>query len=258
MSMTWLLTNLVAALLLPPLSLVLLGLCGLFVARRYSRRIGNSISLLAVALLVIFSTSAGSRLLIKPLEQRAVPLASPQDSKAQAIVILGGGKIRAAPEEQGRDQPGHQTLFRLRYGAQLHRITALPILVSGGSPDGGAESEADLMARALHEDFRVPVRWVEGASDNTAENALRSAAQLNQAGVNNVLLVTDAMHMTRASAIFRKTGLIVTPAPTGFVAQNPLRIDDFIPNAGALRSSHYALHEWIGLLWYRLRHGSDL
>ncbi len=258
MSITWFLTNLAASLVLPPMIFVLLGLFGLFVVPRYSRRIGNSIGILAVALLVIFSTAAGSRLLISPLEKRADPLVIPTPSKAQAIIILGGGRLRAAPEAQGHDLPGLQTLFRLRYGAQLHRLTALPILVSGGSPDGGEESEADLMARALREDFRVPVKWIEGSSDNTAENAMRSAEQLRQAGITHVLLVTDAMHMRRATAIFRKTGLSITPAPTWFVAQHPLSAGDFIPNAGALKNSHYALHEWIGLFWYRLRHGSQM
>jgi uncharacterized SAM-binding protein YcdF (DUF218 family) len=48
----------------------------------------------------------------------------------------------------------------------------------------------------------------------------------------------------------------VTPAPTGFHAQSSLMPHDFIPSAGALKDSHYAMHEWLGLLWYRLRHGS--
>ncbi|HEX8887242.1 MAG TPA: hypothetical protein VF797_22385, partial [Noviherbaspirillum sp.] len=52
--------------------------------------------------------------------------------------------------------------------------------------------------------------------------------------------------------IFEQTGLEVTGAPTNYIAQGALHPADFIPNAGALRDSHYALHEWIGLLWYRI------
>lgn len=256
MSFTWLLSNVLASLLLPPLVLILIGLFGLFVARRY-RRLGNSISVLAVLLLIVLSTGAGSRLLVRPLELRSLPLSAPALSHAEAIVILGGGRLRAAPEDGGRDLPSPQTLVRLRHGAQLQRQTSLPILVSGGAPDGGSESEAELMARSLREDFRVPVKWIEGSSDNTAQNAMRSAAQLKQVGITNVLLVTDALHMSRAKVIFRTTGLNITPAPTGFIALKPFTADDFIPSAGALKDSHYALHEWIGLLWYRLRYGSE-
>ena len=254
MSLTWLLSNVLASLLLPPLSLILCGLFGLLLARRY-RRTGKSMSVLAVLLLLVLSTGAGARLLVRPLELRALPLVAPAQSHAQAIVILGGGRLRAAPEEDGRDMPSLQTLLRLRHGAQLQRQTTLPILVSGGAPDGGVESEAKLMARSLQQDFRVPVKWIEDASDNTAQNAMRSAEQLKQAGITHVLLVTDALHMNRAKMIFRSTGLNITPAPTGFISQKPLTVDAYIPTAGALKDSHYALHEWIGLLWYQLRYG---
>lgn len=169
----------------------------------------------------------------------------------------GGGRLYSAPDDGGRDLPNAQTLLRLRRAAQIQRLTNLPILVSGGSPEIAALSEAELMARSLQEDFRVPVKWVEGRSDNTAQNAQRSAELLKAAGINRIFLVTDAMHMPRAKNIFLSTGLIVIPAPTGFHAQNALQPHDFLPTAGALKDSHYAMHEWLGLLWYRIRHGSS-
>lgn len=110
------------------------------------------------------------------------------------------------------------------------------------------------MARALREDFSAPVRWVEAKSDNTAENARYSAEVLRLAGVRSILLVTDALHMPRARAVFLRTGLKVIPAPTNYQSRGPLLISDFIPNAAALRNSSYALHEWIGALWYALAH----
>lgn len=249
---SWLLTNAFAALLLPPLGLLLPGLCGYLVARHW-RRTGNAIILLAIALLLFFSTGAGARWLCSPIEQRSLPLAAVTGSGAQAIVILGGGRLYAAPEEEGRDSPGRQTLVRLRHGARLQRQTGLPILVSGGAPEGRGESEAALMARSLREDFRVPVKWIEDGSNNTAQNAELSKQQLQQAGITRVLLVTDALHMPRAQSIFARYGLLVIPAPTYFISQKPLSAVDFIPNAKALEASYYALHERLGELWYCLR-----
>ncbi len=78
---------------------------------------------------------------------------------------------------------------------------------------------------------------------------------LREAGVRRVLLVTDAVHMPRAEQIFLRAGLEVVPAPTAFKKRGPVTPASYIPNAGALKDSHYALHEWIGLLWYRLRYG---
>lgn len=254
MNISWLATNALASIMLPPLSLLLLSLCG-HIAARHFQRLGNAIILLAIALFLLLSTAAGARWLSAPVEQRSLPLVPVAGSGAQAIVILGGGRLYAAPEDDGRDIPSRQTLVRLRHGAKMQRQTGLPILVSGGSPEGARESEAALMARSLREDFRVPVRWTEGGSDNTEQNAQLSKQQLQQAGITRVLLVTDALHMPRAQAIFARTGLTVVAAPTGFTAQKPLSAEDFIPNAKSLEISHYVLHERLGSLWVQLRYG---
>jgi uncharacterized SAM-binding protein YcdF (DUF218 family) len=145
-------------------------------------------------------------------------------------------------------------LQRLRYAAKLQRETGLPILITGGRPDGSAESEAAIMARALREDFVVPVRWQEQESDNTAENAQFSAAILRKAGVQRILLVTDAMHMQRARLAFQQTGLDIVAAPTIFISAESGTAVDLIPHARWLQYSAYAMHEWLGLAWYRLRH----
>jgi uncharacterized SAM-binding protein YcdF (DUF218 family) len=253
MSISWFFTNLLAAFLLPPLSLVMLGGLGWWLSKRF-RLTGNAIIMTSIALLLALSTGAGSRLLIAPLENRSLPVPNPKMVDAKAIVILGGGRSFAAPEDGNRDQPGSQTLARLRHGARLHRLTGLPVLVSGGAPDRGGESEAAVMARALREDFQIPVRWIEDTSENTAQNAAHAATMLREAGIDRVLLVTDAIHMSRAMQVFSRTDLSLVRAPTDFVSRKTLSVEDFIPNPRFLRHSHYALHEWIGLVWYQLRY----
>ena len=254
MSLSWLVTNAVAALLLPPLSLILLALLGGWLAYRW-RVVGRSTVALSALLLIGLSTQAGSRLLVAPLERAALPLVDPLQSDAHAIVILGGGRSYNAPEDAGRDQPSSATLMRLRHGARLHRLTGLPVLVSGGAPDTLGESEAALMARTLGEDFGVTVRWQEQTSDNTAENAKHAAQQLAVDGVHRILLVTDAMHMPRAKRAFVTAGFEVVVAPTRFLGRRPIDIASFIPKASELETSSYALHEWIGILWYKIRYG---
>ncbi len=253
MNTSWLLTNFAASLLLPPLNLIALCIAGFAVHRRWPRT-GIVISVGALLTLVVLSTNAGARLIIAPLEALTRPVHMSQVANAQAIVILGGGRIKDAPEYAGQHIPNSYTLARLAYGAKLYREAPLPILVSGGAPDGAGESEAAVMARTLRDDFKTPVRWLEQQSNTTAENAQQSIPVLKQAGIQRILLVTDAMHMPRAQAIFRHYGIAVVPAPTRFVSAASLSAADFIPKAGALASSHYAMHEWIGLYWYRFRH----
>ncbi len=210
----------------------------------------------AFAALYFLCTERGAGLLVRPLEDRNAPLASTADTGAQAIVVLGAGRFVHAVEYGGRDIPDYIALGRLRYAAKLQHETDLPILVSGGNglPDGAMASEADAMASALREDFRTPVKWVEGMSENTMENALFSAKVLRQNGVNRILLVTDALHMTRARRSFARTGLGVVAAPTIFLGSGGAGADGFFPSAEGLRRSRYAIHEWAGLLWYGIRY----
>jgi uncharacterized SAM-binding protein YcdF (DUF218 family) len=105
----------------------------------------------------------------------------------------------------------------------------------------------------LEKEFGAQVRWVEEASNNTRENALLSQRMLAKSGVATILLVTHAWHMPRAQGAFERVGLKVIPAGTRFSPPTALELMDFVPNAGALRSSAYAMHEAIGLVWYRLR-----
>lgn len=250
MNSSIILTKALSAMILPPLNLILLCAAGILLRRRWPR-FGAAVSIVALATLAVISTPAGALLFVTPLEKQNPPLASPRDAQAQAIVVLAGGRIMNALEFGGRDSPSVITLARMRYAAKLHRETGLPILTSGGTPDGRKESEAAIMARSLREDFMVPVRWIEGKSDNTSQNAALSAAMLAQAGVRRVLLVTDAIHMPRSREVFEKAGLDVVPAPTLFYSRAELTPLDFMPSGEGLRRSDYALHEWVGMVWYR-------
>jgi uncharacterized SAM-binding protein YcdF (DUF218 family) len=256
MTGAWLLTNAFSALFLPPLNLLILCGAGSLIRRRWPRT-GTTIARLSLVLLAVLSTTAGARLLIGPLEAMTPALIVPTAAQAQAIVVLGGGRRREAPEYDGQDVPLVSVLGRLRYAARLQKQTGLPMLVTGGSPGMAAESEAELMARVLRDDFNAPARWVEDNSDNTAQNAQYSAAMLRQAGVSHILLVTDALHMPRSERVFSQAGLTVTAAPTNYLGRGALIAPDFIPSGGGLSDSYYAMHEWIGLLWYRIAHRRD-
>lgn len=248
MSISWLITNLLAAVLLPPTNLLLVGIAGILMLKQ-RRRLGH---ILIVASLIgtgLLSTPYVAKHFLAYFE--VPPLIDPNGQKADAIVILGGGTYRNAPE-YGIDTIKPEPLERLRYGAWLARRTGKPILVSGGAPDGGP-AEAPLMQAVLEQDFRVKVRWIEDTSNNTHENAADSAELLKQAGIRRIYLVSQAWHLMRAIPEFERAGLTVIPAGTGYINTAPLLPLDFIPDGKYLRYSYYASHEAIGLAWYKLR-----
>ena len=245
-------TKLIAALILPPAGPILLAL--IFVAlsvragdRRWKRVNGALAAFCMVALLLLSLPIVGNALLA-PLDR--YPAISPEQLKnAQAVVILGGGVYRNAPEYSG-DTVGRSVLERLRYGARLARGSKLPVLVSGGSPFG-SRPEAELMRDALERDFGVSVRWVESASRNTSENASGSAPLLKAAGVSRIALVSHSWHLPRAVPLFEREGFLVIPAPTSFATEPWSEVQSFLPGDGS--ESRLALREYLGLLFNYLQ-----
>lgn len=241
-------------LFLPPLSLFLLYGIG-WLLRKH--RIGRIFVAVAVALMFLLSTQAGSWLLVYPLENLTAPLSSSDPTGTQAIVVLAAGRLKNSPEYAGQDIPDYIALARLRYAAKLHHETGLPVLVSGGAaiPEEGIKPLADGMVNALQNDFVTPVKWAENRSKNTAENAEFSAKILQRADIHRIFLVTDAMHMYRAKMMFEQQGITVVAAPTLFFSREELGLSDLLPGVEGLRRANYASYEWLGIVWYRIRYG---
>lgn len=245
--MGWLATNLVSALLLPPLNLILLGAIGLLLLKRRPRT-GKILVASALALLYLLSTPFVAETALQKLE--TLPVHNPFD-KIQAIVVLGAGTYFNAPEYDG-STVNRLGLERIRYAAWLHRFTHKPILGAGGGPLGSSSSEAAQMRDVLEKEFQVPVRWIEETSGNTRDNAYKSFAILKKYGITHIALVTHAWHMPRAAREFERAGFRVIPAATAFTTRYKMDLFAFLPTAGALQKSQLFLHEVIGMLWYRL------
>lgn len=244
-------------LILPPASLFILMALGLVLWKRrpwFARVLAGG----TVAVFYLLCSGFGSAALVTPLENLTRPLDGAKDAGAQAIVVLGAGRIEDAPEYGGNEQPDYIALARLRYAARLHRETGLPILVSGGNgtADGRYKPKALAMERALREEFAVPVRWMETASANTAQNAAFSTRILAKENIRRILLVTDAMHMPRSVMEFERNGMEVVAAPTVFFGGGTMSLMMLLPSAENLRRSYYALYEWIGLAWYAARNSA--
>ena len=239
------------ALVVPPVNLLPLGIAGLLMARRWPR-LGRFVTAFSLILLLVFSLPLTSNFLIASLEWD-LPRAPP-DRPPGAIVILSAnaGYGTDAGLEQGIGI-GDLTLERMRAGALLQRQTELPVLVSGGKLDRKAAPIAELMARSLHDEFGIPVRWAEAKSEDTWQNAEFSAPLLRAAGVDSVYLVSHAWHLRRAEMAFAHFGIATTPAPLRYDRPPDFALDEFIPRAAAFLHSYFAMHEWIGCVYYALR-----
>lgn len=242
---SFVLKKIVSAAIMPPVVFLLCAVAGLLLLRRRPR-MGRVLAWGGVILAWLASTPASVGLLVRPLEN--IPVLQAEGlARGEAIVILGAGAHRYAPEYDG-PAPNRLALERLRFGARLARASGLPVLLSG---------ETAAMAEALWVDFGVPPQWLEGDSLDTADNARNSATILRENGIDRVVLVTHALHMRRSVAEFARQGIETIPAPTGFFSQteeeNETQLFDFLPGPTAAFAAWYAAHEWVGLLMLELR-----
>ncbi|MDE1193774.1 MAG: YdcF family protein [Pseudomonas sp.] len=172
--------------------------------------------------------------------------------RADAIVILGSGRERNDPS-WGADIPTGVALERMRYAARMSKASGLPILVTGGLHYGEPPSEAAIMAESLREDFGVTVRWQEGESRTTWENATMTAAILQPLGIKRIVVVTQAWHMPRSVWSFEKAGFSVVAAPVGFLSVDNARpFGGWTPESRAIWQSGQLLNEAAGLVAYPL------
>lgn len=246
--MSWFVTNLLGAFLLPPLNCLLLAVAGLCLWQKRPRLARGMVGA-ALLLLWLLSTPLVAEGLLHTLEDQAVEA---KTQAADAIVVLGAGTYFNAPE-YGGDTVSEGGLVRLRYAATLYRATHKPILVTGGKPLGNALSEAAQMRSVLEQEFNVPVQWTEDASDNTLENARYSYRLLQPLGIKRIYLLSHAWHLPRARRAFEAAGFEVVLTPTAYTTRYQTDVLSCLPSATALRNSQIFMHEMIGLLWYRLR-----
>jgi uncharacterized SAM-binding protein YcdF (DUF218 family) len=242
---------LLTALVLPPLAPLLLAALGWLLAVRKKR---GGLTLIALALVMSWLLSChGTAVLLgrHALKQyEAATSASLAAAQVQAIIILGGGVQPEAPE-YGEAQLRADTAARLRYGLRLARQTGLPVGFSGGigwaATQTQTQTEAEVAQRVALQDYGATLRWAEGQSRDTAENAQRMHALLRANGIDRIALVTHASHMPRAEEAFVRTGLQVVPAPTGFVLPAEHALLEWLPSGQGAMACRTVLREWLGL-----------
>jgi uncharacterized SAM-binding protein YcdF (DUF218 family) len=244
----------VKQLLLPPGILLLLLVLAWWLRRSRPRLAGLCFALGAggfwlMSLPVVVQWGA------KALEREA-PLARDEwatlAQHADAIVVLGAGRERGDLAWDS-DQPTGVALQRERYTARLAKASGLPVLTSGGLHYDTPPTEARLMADSLQDDFGVPVRWQEGRSRTTWENAQFSAEVLLPEGIKRVVIVTQAWHMPRAVWSFKKAGFEVVPAPMGFLGVDNARpLGGWMPEFKSIWQSGQLLNEAVGQIGYSM------
>jgi uncharacterized SAM-binding protein YcdF (DUF218 family) len=217
---------------------LLLGIAGLLLLSRRPR-LARSLLALALGSLWLLSTPVIADAITR-LAERYPALDLSQIGDAQAIVILGGGGVRDFAPEYRAPAAAPEMLDRLSYGAYVARRTNLPILVTGHG------IEAAAMRATLRQNFDLDPRWVDDQAYDTFENARNAASLLKRDGIDRVILITRASHMSRSVQEFTAAGVPVLPAPIGLFSEHSQGALAYVPSAYALLRSYESIYELIG------------
>jgi uncharacterized SAM-binding protein YcdF (DUF218 family) len=255
--------KLLTVLISPLETSLLFAIAGLMLAgfshRKRLQSLGKLLQAFAVLWLWLWSLPAMSFALIAHLESNYPAKPMVDIPTADAIVVLGGAIAPPMPPQYPYPNLNNRG-DRIWQGARLYHAGKAPIVILSGAfdPKISPLSEADAMAMFM-EDLGVPASAlrIEGESLTTAENAqyvarllkphLAAIADGSDRGTSHILLVTSAIHLYRAKALFEKEGFIVEPVAIDHEAVfKPTGIKAWVPDADALAGSAKAIKEQVG------------
>jgi uncharacterized SAM-binding protein YcdF (DUF218 family) len=239
---------------LMPLPLSLTLACGgLLLRMRGRRRTGTG--LLAAGVMVLLAAAIGpiADALLLPLETRyhAIVDAAALNPAPRYVAVLGSG-YRPRPGLPVTAELDAVGMVRLAEGIRLWRQLPGAHLILSGGVLHGEPPVAQGYARAAAA-LGVPAESII-VIDTPRYTAEEIEAIRARVGDQPVLLVTSAAHMVRAMAYSAKAGLRAVPAPTGNLSDPDPHVRAWIPtpSGSALRKTETALHEYLGLLAFKL------
>jgi uncharacterized SAM-binding protein YcdF (DUF218 family) len=211
-----------------------------------------------MCLLLLLSTKPISALLVYSLECQ-YPIPSDEVlSTLDIVVVLGGGMYIPGGLRKNAEPIG-VAYSRLVSGVRIFKQSSAETLAfCGGGPGCGIQSEAEVMKAIALELGVLESRIVtETKSGNTMENGAMLAELFSSEQRKRIGLVTSALHMPRSVNVFHKQfpNDTIVPIPVNHLySPDWHNLRSYIPTATTLADSHWAIHEWIGMVWYVIRY----
>ncbi len=253
--MNFAITHILGTMLQPAAVLVLVAALGVaMLPRRAGRRLATAGVLGMLALLVL----PVQQWALLPLEDRFPR--PPLPPRVDGIIVLGGAVEPIISAERGVPALNAAGGRMTEFVALARQYPQARLVFTGGvgSVLPGVRPEAEAASLLFASLGVAPDRLVlEEASRTTFENAVDTARLIGPAKDQVWLLVTSANHMPRAVGVFRHLGWNVVPWPVAYQTTRAL-----LPAATAtfgqrLEQLDTAIHEWTGLLSYRLTGKTD-
>ncbi|MES2463268.1 MAG: YdcF family protein [Armatimonadota bacterium] len=236
----------------PSTLLVLSASTGVILHFFYPTKLSRNVLTVSVLGIALCTWTPVGVLLLGPLENRFPKIQPPQ--QITGIIVLGGA-IRAS---QSKNRDTISLNFRaermLAFVKLAIRYPNAKLVFSGGAGGLQAQSanEADEARKLLVGLFPSRKNIIfEDRSRNTRDNALFSKDLVRPLPSERWLLITSAADMPRAVGCFAKLKWDVIPYPVDYHTG----LDTWSGQGlvQGFEQINWAVHEWIGLVYYRLR-----
>ncbi|MEX2451134.1 MAG: YdcF family protein [Rhodospirillales bacterium] len=240
------------------LLVILLSLGVVCLAFRW-RRLGRLLIGTAILAALVIATAPIGQNLLLTLEDR-FPQPRPLPAKIDGIIALGGFTDQFVTKARGQVSFSGAVERLIELAALSRRYPEAKLVISGGSGDLYRQDvkEAEVLGPALEAMGVDRARVVlESNSRNTWENATMTRDLLQPKPGENWILITSAFHMPRSVGCFRKAGWTVIPYPVDYNLEGTRSVRWGFNFTGGLNSLSLGLHEWIGLITYRLWRRTD-
>lgn len=161
-----------------------------------------------------------------------------------SLILMPGG-LSWRPTIDG-GQLSDWSITRADRALEILRVKHNTQVILPGGLGRGQYSEAELLKKYIQSKLDISNVLIGKKSKNTFENLETLMPMISKD--KPYFLVTSYWHMPRAKSVADKLSIITCPVVT------KIEIDwSLIPSYEAHWHSKAALHEWIGLVWYKVK-----
>jgi uncharacterized SAM-binding protein YcdF (DUF218 family) len=210
--------------------------------RSYAR-----ISMVAtVVLYVLFGSGVVAHQLLEPLEGFYEPVTNPKSlGKVDSIIILTG-HAASLTSISPPSWVNKSSAYRLMEAMYIKRSHPKARIIISGTLDSAKTTREVLISLGVEsEDL-----FIDQGAPATYVSALNLSEMLESG--ENCVLITSAGHMHRSMLSLEKQGISCKPVPTEFYTSYQLSSFGYLPSPRNLNLSDLAVHEYIGIAWYKL------
>ena len=202
-----------------------------------------------LGILLVFSYPLVSDALLEPIE-RSVTTKKSIPPRIEYIHVLGNGANEAYWQPLS-SRLHEAALKRVLEGyIQYREHPGSHIVITGFARPDRNESYTDV-AVSLLEKMGVPRKDII-FTDRTKDTEEEAKFIKRLVAGEPYILVTSASHMKRALYVMRKYSLASIAVPTDYGEMGSIDLL-YAPSLEALKRSQRALHEYLGMLWYKLK-----